>query len=95
LKNIDQRSTEITMFILELFDKENVDRDIEVCAELILISRLIQQRLMIRFGKKIEKNSFIEKAKIEIIDEMKKDDAYDSIKYLVQNYRDFKSKNLN
>ena len=95
MKNIDQRSTEITMFILELFDKENVDRDIEVCAELILISRLIQQRLMIRFGKKIEKNSFIEKAKIEIIDEMKKDDAYDSIKYLVQNYRDFKSKNLN
>lgn len=95
MKNIDQRSTEITMFILELFDKENVDRDIEVCAELILISRLIQQRLMIRFGKKFVKNSFIEKAKIEIIDEMKKDDAYDSIKYLVQNYRDFKSKNFN
>ena len=95
MKNIDQRSTEITMFILELFDKENVDRDIEVCAELILISRLIQQRLMIRLGKKFVKNSFIEKAKIEIIDEMKKDDAYDSIKYLVQNYRDFKSKNLN
>jgi len=94
-RNLDQRCNEIIMFVLEQLDQENIHRDLEVCAELILISRLIYQRFKLKFDNKIKKNSYIEKAKAEIINEMKNDESFSSIIYLIKNYREFKEKNIN
>lgn len=88
-------SMSVITFILEQFEKENVDRNMEVCAELILISRLLMQRFKKRFGLKVKENDLVEKAKLEIIEEMKKDESYESLVYLIKNYRQFKEKNLN
>ena len=85
-------SMSVITFILEQFEKENVDRNMEVCAELILISRLLMQRFKKRFGLKVKENDLVEKAKLEIIEEMKKDESYESLIYLIKNYRQFKEK---
>ena len=58
-RNLDQRCNEIIMFVLEQLDQENIHRDLEVCAELILISRLIYQRFKLKFDKTSNKNEFL------------------------------------
>ena len=63
LLNSELKAMEVLAFILEQYDKENIDRDLEVCSELVLISKLIMQRYRTKYGIDFKKNGNVEKAK--------------------------------
>ena len=46
----ETKSSEVIAFILDQYAKENIDRDLNVCAELVLISRIVMQRFRKNFG---------------------------------------------
>ena len=52
----ETRSTEVIAYILNQYDKENINRNLDVCAELVLISRIIMQRFRKNFGLDFKKN---------------------------------------
>lgn len=95
LLNSELKAMEVLAFILEQYDRENIDRDLEVCSELVLISKLIMQRYRIKYGIEFKKNGNVEKAKEYIIEQIKKDEAYNGVLELIKNYREYKEKHLN
>ena len=91
----ETRSTEVIAYILNQYDKENVDRNLDVCAELVLISRIIIQRFRKNFGIDFKKNMYVEKAIEDVLSEMKKDKDHNSVVELIKNYRQYQEKKLN
>ena len=91
----ENRSTEVIAYILNQYDKENVDRNLDVCAELVLISRIIIQRFRKNFGIDFKKNMYVEKAIEDVLAEMKKDKDHNSVVELIKNYRQYQEKKLN
>ena len=85
LKRIEEKMViEIMGFILETFNTNNIKNNLNVCSELILISRIIQKR--IREIKELKlKNPFIDHELKEIL-KRKKDDHYNLIKDFVYYY---------
>ena len=91
----ENRSTEVIAYILNQYDKENVGRNLDVCAELVLISRIIMQRFRKNFGVDFKKNMYVEKAIEDVLAEMKKDKDHNSVVELIKNYRQYQEKKLN
>ncbi len=91
----ETRSTEVIAYILNQYDKENINRNLDVCAELVLISRIIMQRFRKNFGIDFKKNMYVEKAIEDVLSEMKKDKDHNSVVELIKNYRQYQEKKLN
>jgi len=49
-KRIEIKAMEVVAFILEQYDKEQIDKDIDLCAELVLISKIVMTRLKKRYN---------------------------------------------
>ena len=95
LNSSETKVTEVVSFILEQFRSERVDHNLEVASELILIARILHQRLKIANGNEVKENKSVILAKNEILKEIKDDEYYLLIKNFIKDYRQFRDKNVN
>ncbi len=95
LLNSELKAIEVLDFILKQYDLENIDRNLEVCSELVIICKLIMQRYKTKYDISFKKNQNIEKAKQQVIKEIKKDKTYSNVLEIIKNYRNYKKKHLN
>ena len=95
LSNSEIKVTEVISFILEQYRNEKVNHDLEVASELILIARILHQRLRITNGTQVEEDKSVVLAKNEILKEIKDDEYYELIKNFIKDYRQFRDKNVN
>ena len=93
--NSDIKVKEIISFILEQFRNEKVNQDLIVTTELILIARILHQRLRVSNGKKIKEDKSVILAKNEILKEIKDDEYYEIIKNFIKEYDQLKNNSLN
>lgn len=94
LSQSETRVTEVISFILEQYRNEKVIHDIEVASELILVARILHQRLKISNGSQIKEDKSVQIAKSEILKEIKDDEYYGLIKNFIKDYRQFRDKTL-
>ena len=92
-KDSEKSISEIIMFILEFYKKESINQDLETFTELILISKIIYNRLKISKGIKSKDDKFIKLAKNKILTEIKVDENYENIKKFIYNHISNKSIN--
>ena len=95
LNNSEIKVTEVISFILEQFRNERVDHDLEATSELILIARILHQRFRINKGIEVKEDKSVVLAKNEILKEIKDDEYYELIKNFINDYRQFRDKNIN
>jgi hypothetical protein len=95
LNNSEIKVTEVISFILEQFRNERVDHDLEATSELILIARILHQRFKINKGIEVKEDKSVVLAKNEILKEIKDDEYYELIKNFINDYRQFRDKNIN
>ena len=95
LSNSEVKVTEVISFILEQYRNEKVNQDLEVASELILIARILHQRLRITNGTQVKEDKSVVLAKNEILKEIKDDEYYELIKNFIKDYRQFRDKNVN
>ena len=95
LSQSETRVTEVISFILEQYRNEKVIHNIEVASELILVARILHQRLKISNGSQIKEDKSEKKKKSEILKEIKDDEYYGLIKNFIKDYRQFRDKNVN
>ena len=95
LSNSEVKVTEVISFILEQYRNEKVNHDLEVASELILIARILHQRLRITNGTQVKEDKSVVLAKNEILKEIKDDEYYELIKNFIKDYRHFRDKNVN
>ena len=95
LSNSEVKVTEVISFILEQYRNEKVNHDLEVASELILIARILHQRLRITNGTQAKEDKSVVLAKNEILKEIKDDEYYELIKNFIKDYRQFRDKNVN
>jgi hypothetical protein len=95
LSQSETRVTEVISFILEQYRNEKVIHNIEVASELILVARILHQRLKISNGSQIKEDKSVQIAKSEILKEIKDDEYYGLIKNFIKDYRQFRDKTLN
>ena len=95
LNNSEIKVTEVISFILEQFRNERVDHDLEATSELILIARILHQRFKINKGIEVKEDKSVVFAKNEILKEIKDDEYYELIKNFINDYRQFRDKNIN
>ena len=95
LSNSEIKVTEVISFILEQYRNEKVNHDLEVASELILIARILHQRLRITNGTQVKEDKSVVLAKNEILKEIKDDEYYELIKNFIKDYRQFRDKNVN
>ena len=95
LNSSETKVTEVISFILEQYRSERVDHNLEVASELILIARILHQRLKIAHGTEVKENKSVILAKNEILKEIKDDGYYLLIKNFIKDYRQFRDKNVN
>ena len=93
--NSDIKVKKIIGFILEQFRNEKVNQDLIVTTELILIARILHQRLRVSNGKKIKEDKSVILAKNEILKEIKDDEYYEIIKNFIKEYDQLKNNSLN
>ena len=91
----ERQVTEILNFILEQYKNENILQNLEVCSEIILIARILNQRFKKAYGISVKENYSVELAKKGILKEIKDDDYYNLIKEFISDYRQFRDKKLN
>ena len=94
LSQSETRVTEVISFILEQYGNEKVIHNIEVASELILVARILHQRLKISNGSQIKEDKSVQIAKSEILKEIKDDEYYGLIKNFIKDYRHFRDKTL-
>ena len=94
LSQSETRVTEVICFILEQYRNEKVIHNIEVASELILVARILHQRLKISNGSQIKEDKSVQIAKSEILKEIKDDEYYGLIKNFIKDYRQFRDKTL-
>ncbi len=95
LNNSEIKVTEVISFILGQFRDERVDHDLEVTSELILIARILHQRLKINNGMKVKEDKSVILARDEVLEEIKNDEYFHVIKSFIKDYRQFRDKNIN
>ena len=95
LSNSEVKVTEVISFILEQYRNEKVNHDAEVASELILIARILHQRLRIANGTQVKEDKSVVLAKNKILKEIKDDEYYELIKNFINDYRQFRDKNVN
>ncbi len=94
LSQSETRVTEVISFILEQYRNEKVIHNIEVASELILVARILHQRLKISNGSQIKEDKSVQIAKSEILKEIKDDEYYELIKNFIKDYRQNRDKCL-
>ena len=85
----------VISYILSLMKKKSVDCNIETCAELILIARILNQRFNITDGLNIEQDPSLILAKKEIIIKVENDEYYDHIIHMFNQYEQHRINKLN
>ena len=95
LNNSEIKVTEVISFILGQFRDQRVDHDLEVTSELILIARILHQRLKINNGMKVKEDKSVILARDEVLEEIKNDEYFHVIKSFIKDYRQFRDKNVN
>ena len=95
LNNSEIKVTEVISFILEQFRNEKVNHNLEVTSELILIARILHQRLKINNGMKVKEDKSVILARDEVLKEIKDDEYFHVIKSFIKDYRQFRDKNVN
>jgi len=95
LSNSEVKVTEVISFILEQYRNEKVNHDVEVASELILIARILHQRLRIANGTQVKEDKSVVLAKNKILKEIKDDEYYELIKNFINDYQQFRDKNVN
>ena len=95
LNNSEIKVTEVISFILGQFRDQRVDHDLEVTSELILIARILHQRLKINNGMKVKEDKWVILARDEVLEEIKNDEYFHVIKSFIKDYRQFRDKNVN
>ena len=95
LSNSEVKVTEVISFILEQYKNEKVNHDVEVASELILIARILHQRLRIANGTQVKEDKSVVLAKNKILKEIKDDEYYELIKNFINDYQQFRDKNVN
>ena len=95
LSNSEVKVTEVISFILEQYRNEKVYHDLEVASELILIARILHQRFKISNGTQVKEDKSVIFAKNEILKEIKDDEYYELIKNFINDYQQFRDKNVN
>ena len=94
-KKLKNNVTEIMNFILENYNKNKILLNTDICSELILIIRILNQRFIKTKGCKIKEYKAVNLLKKKILCEINDDEYYDLIKNFITDYRQFKNKNLN
>ena len=92
---LENNVTEIINFILKNYNKNKILLNTDICSELILIIRILNQRFIKSKGFKIKEYKAVNLLKKKILREINDDEYYDLIKNFITNYRQFKNKNLN
>ena len=95
LSSSEVKVTEVISFILEQYRNEKVNHDVEVASELILIARILHQRLRIANGTQVKEDKSVVLAKNKILKEIKDDEYYELIKNFINDYQQFRDKNVN
>ena len=95
LNNSEIKVTEVISFILGQFRDQRVDHDLEVTSELILIARILHQRLKINNGMKVKEDKSVILARDEVLEEIKNDEYFHVIKSFIKDYRQFRDKTVN
>ena len=95
LNNSEIKVTEVISFILGQFRDQRIDHDLEVTSELILIARILHQRLKINNGMKVKEDKSVILARDEVLEEIKNDEYFHVIKSFIKDYRQFRDKNVN
>ena len=95
LNNSEIKVTEVISFILGQFRDQRVDHDLEVTSELILIARILHQRLKINNGMKVKEDKSVILARDEVLEEIKNDEYFHVIKSFIKDYRQFRDKIVN
>ena len=94
-KKLENNVTEIINFILKNYNKNKILLNTDICSELILIIRILNQRFIKTKSCKIKEYKSVNLLKKKILREINDDEYYDLIKNFITNYRQFKNKNLN
>ena len=94
-KKLENNVTEIMNFILKNYNKNKILLNTDICSELILIIRILNQRFVKTKYCKINEYKAVNLLKKKILREINDDEYYDLIKNFIANYRQFKNKNLN
>ena len=84
--NENKEVTAIIQFILDLYRKNRVKHDLEVYSEILLIAKILHNRLDISKGKKAKNSTYIELEKKKIIDMVSKDEYYSEIKEFLKSH---------
>ena len=94
MSNSEIKVTEVISFILEQYRNEKVNQDLDVASELILIARILHQRLRISNGTQVKEDKSVQVAKNEVLKEINDDEYYILIKNFIKDYREFREKNI-
>ena len=92
---LENNVTEIINFILKNYNKNKILLNTDICSELILIIRILNQRFINPKSCKIKEYKAVNLLKKKILREINDDEYYDLIKNFITDYRQFKNKNLN
>ena len=94
-KDSENGINEIIKFILEFYKKESVNQELETFTELILISKIVYNRLKMSKGIKSKDDKFIKLAKNKILTRIKDDEYYELVKNLLNDNDCLKNNSFN
>ena len=94
-KDSENGINEIIKFILEFYKKEFINQDLETFTELILISKIIYNRLKMSKTIKNKDDKFIKLAKNKILTRIKDDEYYELVKNFIKDYDRLRNNSFN
>ena len=95
LIKIEKKVIEIIGVILEQYKKLNIPHNLDVFSELILISRILQQRMKKNYKFTVKEFEYVTLAKKKILKEIQDDNYFDFIEKFLKNYQSSFNKKLN
>ena len=90
--NENQEVTAVIRLILEQYRQNRIEHDLEVYSEILLIAKVLHNRLDCGKGKKMKNSTYIELEKKKIIDTVSKDEYYLEIKEFLKNHSKLNNK---
>ena len=90
--NENKEVTAVIQLILEQYRQNRIEHDLEVYSEILLIAKVLHNRLDCGKGKKMKNSTYIELEKKKIIDTVSKDEYYLEIKEFLKNHSKLNNK---
>tara|TARA_B100001173_G_scaffold249839_1_gene220543 strand:+ start:439 stop:765 length:327 start_codon:yes stop_codon:yes gene_type:complete len=90
--NENQEVTAVIRLILDQYRQNKIEHDLEVYSEILLIAKVLHNRLDGAKGKKMKNSTYIELEKKKIIDTVSKDEYYLEIKEFLKNHSKLNNK---